>query len=52
MSRFKAQPHGTDRLYWHQFYVTLFNKDQSNHQAEHMAVWYLLLHLAFDEKMI
>ena len=46
----KAKPHGTNRLYWHQFYVKRFNADPTNEQAEHLAMWYLLLHLAFDEK--
>lgn len=40
--------HGADRLYWHQFYVARFNKDPSNWQAEQLAMWYLLLSLAFD----
>lgn len=42
-------PHGADRLYWHKFYVKRFNRDPANKQALHLAMWYLLLHLAFDE---
>jgi hypothetical protein len=37
-----------DRLGWHKFYAKRFNKT-GNHQAEHLANWYLILHLAFDE---
>lgn len=44
--------HGADRLYWHQFYVKRFNADPTNEQALHLAMWYLLLHLAFDEQML
>jgi hypothetical protein len=41
--------HGSDRLYWHQFYVKRFNQNPANEQALHLAMWYLLLYLAFDE---
>jgi hypothetical protein len=40
--------HGTQRLHWHNFYARCYNKTLPT-QAEHLAVWYLLLHLAFDE---
>jgi hypothetical protein len=38
-----------DRLGWHKYYVARFNKTGSP-QAEHLAMWYLLLYLAFDEQ--
>lgn len=37
-----------DRIGWHQHFVDRFNATQSK-QAEHLACWFLLLHLAFDE---
>lgn len=40
-------PMGSDRLGWHRYYVKQFNKTGS-WQAEQLAMWYLLLHLAFD----
>lgn len=42
----KASP--VSRLDWHKFYVARFNKTQAP-QAEHLAVWFLILHLAFDQ---
>ena len=33
------------RLGWHHYYVTRFNKT-GHAQAEHMALWYLFLHLS------
>lgn len=42
--------HGNTRLYWHNFYVQRYNKNPENEQALHLAMWYLILHLAFDEK--
>jgi hypothetical protein len=43
--RSSRYPVGNDRLGWHKFYATQFNKTGSS-QAEHLAIWYLLLHLA------
>lgn len=37
-----------DRIGWHRHYVDRYNTNQSQY-AEHMACWFLLLHLAFDE---
>lgn len=45
MKHFKA-PTGSDRLGWHKHYVERFNKTEKA-DAEHLAIWYLLLHLAF-----
>lgn len=44
--RKSLMPTGKDRLGWHAYYVQRFNKTQSL-QAEHLAIWYLLLHEAF-----
>ncbi len=35
------------RLGWHEFYVRLYNKTGRD-SALHLAMWYYLLHLAFD----
>lgn len=35
------------RLGWHKYYVNRFNKSQ-HPDAEHLAMAYLLLHLAFE----
>lgn len=37
------------RMGWHRFYVNKFNK-KPHPDTEQMALWYLLLHLAFDPK--
>jgi hypothetical protein len=37
------------RLGWHHYYVARFNKFRTG-QAEHMALWYLMLHLEFDHE--
>lgn len=37
-----------DRLGWQQFYADRFNKTGSA-QAEQLALWYQILHLAFDQ---
>lgn len=37
-----------DRLSWHRFYAARFDKTGSP-RSEHLAVWYLLLHLALDQ---
>lgn len=41
-------PMSNDRLGWHKFYAARFNKTGS-WQAEQLSLWYLFLHLAFDE---
>lgn len=43
----KGIPMSDDRLGWHQFYAKQFDKNGTEH-AEHLACWYLFLHLAFD----
>ena len=40
----------SSRIGWHRFYASKFSKDPTNNQAEHLACWYLLLHLALDPK--
>jgi hypothetical protein len=42
-----SAPLGSDRLGWHKHYAKRFNKTGSK-QAEHLALWYLVLHIAFD----
>ena len=39
----------TTRLGWHKYYVARFNKTE-HWQAEQLAMWYLFLHLAFDDQ--
>lgn len=46
--KFPVKKTPMNRLDWHQYYVARFNKTQTK-DAEHLALWYLLLHLAFDE---
>ncbi len=41
----KAGP--VTRIGWHRHYAKVFDKT-GRHTAEHLAIWYLLLHLAFD----
>lgn len=36
------------RLGWSEHFATSYNKNGSPHTA-HMALWYFLLHLAFDK---
>jgi hypothetical protein len=36
-----------DRLGWSNYYAKLYNK-HGRDTSEHLAIWYLLLHLAFD----
>ena len=43
----KASP--VTRMGWHEYYVDLFNKTDGK-RGEHLANWFLLLHLAFDEQ--
>lgn len=40
-------PTGSDRIGWHKHYAKIFNTT-GRHTAEHLTIWYLLLHLAFD----
>lgn len=35
------------RIGWHKHYASRFNKTQHPH-AEHLALWYLILHLGLD----
>jgi hypothetical protein len=41
----------TTRMGWHEYYVDLFNKTDGK-RGEHLANWFLLLHLAFDAQPI
>lgn len=41
----KAGP--VTRIGWHKHYAKIFNKT-GRHTAEHLAIWYQFLHLAFD----
>jgi hypothetical protein len=41
----------TTRMGWHEYYVDLFNKTDGK-RGEHLANWFLLLHLAFDEQPV
>lgn len=44
----KGIPMSNDRLGWHHYYASRFNKTQC-WQAEQLACWYLFLHLSdFD----
>lgn len=36
----------SSRIGWHNFYADRFSKDPTNTQAEHLACWYLFLHLS------
>lgn len=45
----KASP--VTRVGWHEYYVDLFNKTDGK-RGEHLANWFLLLHLAFDEQPV
>jgi hypothetical protein len=45
----KASP--VTRMGWHEYYVDLFNKTDGK-RGEHLANWFLLLHLAFDEQPV
>lgn len=44
------RPSPNDRMGWHSYYVQRFNKT-GDKQAEVLAMWYLLLSLAFDESL-
>lgn len=44
----QRKPYPSTRVGWHNFYANEFNKNPANTQAEHLACWYLLLHLALD----
>jgi len=42
----KSRP--VTRMGWHTHYARLYNKTGRN-SAQHLACWFLLLHLAFDK---
>lgn len=48
MKNTKLSKNPLTRLGWHKHYTAKFNKNKNN-QAAHLANWYLLLHLAFEE---
>lgn len=49
LRRLSKYPLGSDNLGWHKHYAEVFNKT-GRLQAEHLAIWYLFLHLAFGEE--
>ncbi|MFM7009729.1 MAG: hypothetical protein ACKO0Z_10425 [Betaproteobacteria bacterium] len=51
LKRLSKYPLGNDRLGWHNYYVKVFNKT-SRAQAEHLAVWYLFLHLMHEDNAL
>ena len=40
------------RMGWHEHYTRRYNKHKGGDQAAHLAMWYLLLHLAFDAPQV
>lgn len=48
MKRRRLAKMPVSRIGWHEYYADRFNKTGSA-QALHLAMWYQLLHLAFDE---
>lgn len=46
---FLAEHKRRDRLAWSNYYAKRFDKTRSE-QAAVLAMWYLFLHLAFDEE--
>jgi hypothetical protein len=49
LRRLSKYPLGGDNLGWHKHYAQVHNKTQTFDSA-HLAMWYLLLHLAFGEE--
>lgn len=49
LKRLSTYPLGSDRYGWHKYYVKVFNKTGRS-QAEHLAVWYLFLHLMHEDE--
>ena len=49
IKRLSRYPLGGDNLGWHKHYAEVHNKTQTFDSA-HLAMWYLLLHLAFGEQ--
>jgi hypothetical protein len=49
LKRLSKYPLGSDRLGWYKHYAERFNKTQ-HPDAAHLAMWYLLLHLALGEE--
>lgn len=49
LKRLSKYPLGGDNLGWHKHYAQVHNKTQTFDSA-HLAMWYLLLHLAFGEE--
>lgn len=45
LKRLSKYPLGSDNLGWHKHYAEVFNKTERP-DAAHLAIWYLLLHLA------
>jgi len=46
LKRLSNLPLGSDNYGWHKHYAEVFNKTGRS-DAAHLAMWYLLLHLAF-----
>jgi len=48
LKQLSKYPLGSDNLGWHKHYAEVFNKTERP-DAAHLAIWYLLLHLALGE---
>lgn len=48
LKRLGKYPLGSDRYGWYKHYAEVFNKTERP-DAAHLAIWYLLLHLALGE---
>jgi hypothetical protein len=51
LKRLSKFPLGDDCYGWHKYYVEVFNKTGRS-QAEHLAVWYLLLHFMHEGEAV
>ena len=49
LRRLSKYPLGSDNLGWHKYYAERFNKT-GRPDCAHLAIWYLLLHLALGEE--
>lgn len=49
LKRLSKYPMGSDNFGWHKHYAQVHNKTQTFDSA-HLAMWYLLLHLALGEE--
>lgn len=49
LKRLSKYPAGSDNFGWHKYYAERFNKT-GRPDCAHLAIWYLLLHLALGEE--